>query len=81
MEVSYSQISLAHMFVRQEEGLRFDFLSNSTPTFRPNSTLVGWSRSLLCFPLSQQQEQEQPSPNFYQKERAYICGRCLEDVQ
>ena len=25
------------------------FFSNSTPTYRPNSTSVGWSRNWLCF--------------------------------
>ena len=30
------------------------FLSNSTPTCKPNSTSVGWRRSWLCFPTEEE---------------------------
>ena len=60
------------------------FMSNSTPTCRPNSTLVGWNRSWLCFPMSQEQQEQQekqPSPSFDQKGRAHMSGRCPIGVE
>ena len=54
-------IFLPHAFVSKNKGTfmkqnfhffqdLFLFLSNFTPICKPNSTLVGWSRSWLCFP-------------------------------
>ena len=50
-------------------------------TCRPDQTLVGRSRSWLCFPLSQQQpqqEQEHPSPNVARRRQtSYDVARLL----
>ena len=48
-------VFLIHFRVKRERlNILEAFLSNSTPTCRPNSTLVGWSRIWLCFPMSQE---------------------------
>ena len=46
-------------------------LSNSTPICKPNSTSVGWSRSWLCFFLSQEEEEEQSGAELCQAQLAF----------
>ena len=69
-------------------------LSNSTPTCRPNSTLVGWSKELTLFSYGRRRRRkkkkegmkEEPTPSFYQKEcpcKSELCWLscgCLEGV-
>ena len=63
-------------------------LSNSTPTRKPNLTLVGLSRSWLCFPMSQQEQQEQEPSHFIRLEGPMclvgvwkVPNRCLEGIR
>ena len=61
-------------------------LSNSSPTCKPNSTLVGLSRSWLCFPTEGRRRKEEEGRNHHLAFRRRIeptClnfGDCLEGV-
>ena len=51
-------------------------LSNSTPTCKPNSTSVGLSRSWLCFPTEEEEQEEgRNNPHLASSRRnAPTCG-------
>ena len=61
-----------------------NLLSNSTPTCKPNSTSVDWSRSWLCFPAEEEEGRRKSNPHLaFNRGNGPICldfGDCLLGV-